>query len=188
MTELEPPAKPQAAKTNLARSGSIVSGMTLISRVLGFVRDQVFAIALGAGAMTDAFFVAFKIPNFLRRLFAEGAFAQSFVPVFTEYKETRSRADLLALASRVSGTLAIILLFISALGSLFAPQVVAVFAPGFEADGVRRQLTSDMLRITFPYLFCSVEEPHLFFLIMIILTLKKLMKFVRKKEYIKTVF
>ena len=153
VSELDPPGKPGAAKPDLARSGSIVSGMTLISRVLGFVRDQVFAIALGAGAMTDAFFVAFKIPNFLRRLFAEGAFAQSFVPVFTEYKETRSRADLLALASRVSGTLAIILLLISALGSLFAPQVVAVFAPGFEADGVRRQLTGDMLRITFPYLF-----------------------------------
>ena len=86
--------------------------MTLISRVLGFIRDQVFAIVLGAGPLTDAFFVAFKIPNFLRRLFAEGAFAQSFVPVFTEYKETRSRADLAALAARVSGTLGLSLIHI----------------------------------------------------------------------------
>ncbi len=153
MTEPEPQSAAHQQKPDLTRSGSIVSSMTLISRVLGFIRDQVFAIALGAGAMTDAFFVAFKIPNFLRRLFAEGAFAQSFVPVFTEYKETRSRADLLALASRVSGTLAVILLFISVLGSVFAPQVVNVFAPGFEDGGVRQQLTTDMLRITFPYLF-----------------------------------
>ena len=148
MTAEKPPAKP-----GLARSGTIVSGMTLISRVLGFIRDQVFAIALGAGAMTDAFFVAFKIPNFLRRLFAEGAFAQSFVPVFTEYKETRSKEALLALASRVSGTLAVILLLISVLGSVFAPAVVSVFAPGFEDGGVRQRLTTEMLRITFPYLF-----------------------------------
>jgi len=127
--------------------------MTMISRVLGFIRDQVFAIVLGAGPMTDAFLVAFKIPNFLRRLFAEGAFAQSFVPVFTEYKETRSRADLVALAARVSGTFGTILIVVSVLGSLFAPAIVAVFAPGFEAEGERRQLTTDMLRITFPYLF-----------------------------------
>jgi len=127
--------------------------MTLISRVLGFIRDQVFAIVLGAGPLTDAFFVAFKIPNFLRRLFAEGAFAQSFVPVFTEYKETRSRADLLALAARVSGTLGLILILLSVLGSLFAPTLVNVFAPGFGADDERRELTAQMLRITFPYLF-----------------------------------
>ena len=127
--------------------------MTLISRVLGFIRDQVFAIVLGAGPLTDAFFVAFKIPNFLRRLFAEGAFAQSFVPVFTEYKETRSRADLAALAARVSGTLGLILILLSILGSLFAPTLVSIFAPGFEPDDERRVLTAQMLRITFPYLF-----------------------------------
>ncbi len=127
--------------------------MTMISRVLGFVRDQVFAIFLGAGPMTDAFFVAFKIPNFLRRLFAEGAFAQAFVPVFTEYKETRSRQDMIDLAARVSGTLGLILLLIAIAGSLFAPQVVSLFAPGFESGGERQQLTIQMLRITFPYLF-----------------------------------
>lgn len=143
----------KAGRPSLVRSGSVVSAMTLISRVLGFIRDQVFAIALGAGPMTDAFLVAFKIPNFLRRLFAEGAFAQSFVPVFTEYKETRSRAELVALAARVSGTFGTLLIVVSVLGSLFAPTIVTVFAPGFEADGQRQQLTTQMLRITFPYLF-----------------------------------
>lgn len=125
----------------------------MLSRVLGFIRDQVFAIVLGAGPMTDAFFVAFKIPNFLRRLFAEGAFAQSFVPVFTEYKETRSRAELIALASRVSGTLGLILIILSVSGSLFAPALVTLFAPGFEPHGERATLAATMLRITFPYLF-----------------------------------
>lgn len=127
--------------------------MTLLSRILGFVRDQVFAILLGAGPMTDAFFVAFKIPNFLRRLFAEGAFAQSFVPVFTEYKQKRGHAELKALAARVCGTLGLLLLVLSVLGSLFAPSLVSIFAPGFEEGDPRRQLTTDMLRITFPYLF-----------------------------------
>jgi len=126
--------------------------MTLLSRILGFIRDQVFAILLGAGPMTDAFFVAFKIPNFLRRLFAEGAFAQSFVPVFTEYKEKKNPLELKDLAARVSGTLGLVLLILSILGSLCAPWLVALFAPGFDDDG-QRQLATDMLRITFPYLF-----------------------------------
>lgn len=127
--------------------------MTMISRVLGFVRDQVFAITLGAGPATDAFFVAFKIPNFLRRLFAEGAFAQSFVPVFTEYKERRSAAELRALAARVSGTLGLIVLLLSIAGSLFAPGLISLFAPGWDAVDERRELAIQMLRITFPYLF-----------------------------------
>lgn len=138
---------------SLARSGSIVSAMTMISRILGFVRDQVFAVTFGAGPMSDAFLVAFKIPNFLRRLFAEGAFAQSFVPVFTEYKETRSQRELVGLAARVSGTFGVLVLSVSIIGSLFAPAIVALFAPGFEAAGERRLLTAEMLRITFPYLF-----------------------------------
>ena len=79
----------------LLRSGAIVSFMTLLSRILGFVRDQVLAIFFGAGALTDVFLVAWKIPNFLRKLFAEGAFAQGFIPVFTEYKEKQTRAELL---------------------------------------------------------------------------------------------
>ena len=138
---------------SLTKSSSIVGIMTLASRVLGFVRDQVMAIVYGAGALTDVFLVAFKIPNFLRRLFAEGAFAQAFVPVFTEYKETKSPAALRDLAAHVLGTLAIILLVISTLGVMLAPLLVMLFAPGFIDDPERFNLATHMLRITFPYLF-----------------------------------
>ena len=127
--------------------------MTFLSRILGLIRDIVFAAFFGVSGGTDAFFVAFKIPNFMRRLFAEGAFSQAFVPVFSEYKETRSREALKDLINHVAGTLGGILLFISAIGSLAAPVVVMIFAPGFIDEPERFQLTSDMLRITFPYIF-----------------------------------
>ncbi len=127
--------------------------MTLASRVLGFIRDQVLAIVFGAGAVTDVFLVAFKIPNFLRRLFAEGAFAQAFVPVFTEYKETKSPEALRDLAAHVVGTLSLILLVISTLGVMLAPLLVMLFAPGFIDDQSQFELATHMLRITFPYLF-----------------------------------
>ena len=138
---------------SLTKSSSIVAMMTFASRILGFVRDQVLAIVFGAGATTDVFLVAFKIPNFLRRLFAEGAFAQAFVPVFTEYKETKSPEALRDLAAHVVGTLALILLVISTLGVMLAPLLVMLFAPGFVADEARFDLATHMLRITFPYLF-----------------------------------
>ncbi len=140
-------------KFSLLRSGSVVSAMTLLSRILGFIRDQVFAYIFGAGSLTDAFLVAFKIPNFLRRLFAEGAFAQSFVPVFSEYKETRSPDALRALAAQVSGTLGWIVLVLSIVGSVFAPALISLFAPGFENGGERAVTATALLRITFPYLF-----------------------------------
>ena len=126
--------------TGIVRSGMIVSSMTLISRILGFVRDQVFAIVFGAGPMTDAFIVAFKIPNFFRRLFGEGAFAQAFVPVFTEYREKRSSAVLRDLAAHVSGTLGGVLLIITTVGVIGAPLVVMLFAPGFIDDETRFDL------------------------------------------------
>ena len=138
---------------SLGKSTSIVGVMTFASRILGFVRDQVLAIVFGAGATTDVFLVAFKIPNFLRRLFAEGAFAQAFVPVFTEYKETKSPEALRDLAAHVVGTLAIILMLISTLGVMLAPFLVMIFAPGFIDDRERFDLATHMLRITFPYLF-----------------------------------
>lgn len=127
--------------------------MTLLSRVLGFIRDQVLAIVFGAGSLTDVFLVAFKIPNFLRRLFAEGAFAQAFVPVFTEYKETRSREALLDLAAHVSGTLIAILFLVSTLGVMLSPLFIMLFAPGFVDEPEKFDLATHMLRITFPYLF-----------------------------------
>jgi putative peptidoglycan lipid II flippase len=139
--------------SKLLKSTFVVGVMTLISRILGLLRDIVFASYFGASGGTDAFFVAFKIPNFMRRLFAEGAFAQAFVPVFTEYKETRSRAALVDLLNHVAGYLGGILLLISSVGALAAPLLVMIFAPGFWNDAERYPLTSDMLRITFPYIF-----------------------------------
>jgi len=127
--------------------------MTMISRILGFVRDMVFARFFGADAATDAFFVAFKIPNFLRRLFAEGAFSQSFVPVFTEYKETRSDADLKNLIDSVAGTFGLILFMISLTGVFAAPLLIMAFGPGFIGEETKYDLAVDMLRFTFPYLF-----------------------------------
>jgi len=127
--------------------------MTTISRFMGLARDIIFAHVFGANAGTDAFFVAFKIPNFLRRLFAEGAFAQSFVPVFSEYKETRSRTALIDLLDHVAGSLGGVLLLITTLCVAAAPLVVMVFAPGFIDEADRFSLTTDMLRITFPYIF-----------------------------------
>ncbi len=138
---------------SLARSGGTVAVMTLLSRLLGFVRDQVLAVTFGAGGMVDTFLVAFKIPNFLRRLFGEGAFAQAFVPVFTEYRETRSPEALRDLAAHVSGTFAVVLLVVSTLGVACAPLIVWVFAPGFADEPERYELAVRMLRITFPYLF-----------------------------------
>lgn len=136
----------------LFKSTALVGAMTFLSRILGLVRDIIFATFFGADGGTDAFFVAFKIPNFMRRLFAEGAFSQAFVPVFSEYKETRSFADLKDLINHVAGSLGGFLLLLSALGSIAAPLLVYIFAPGF-ADESRYQLTADMLRITFPYIF-----------------------------------
>ena len=137
---------------SLTRSGGIVGAMTLLSRVLGFVRDQTLAVSFGAGAAMDVFLVAFKIPNFLRRLFGEGAFAQAFVPVFTEYRETRSRAALLELAANVSGTLTLVLLVVSTIGVAASPLIVMLFAPGFADEPERYTLAVEMLRLTFPYL------------------------------------
>ncbi|MDS4020682.1 MAG: murein biosynthesis integral membrane protein MurJ [Candidatus Competibacter sp.] len=136
----------------LLKSTGIVSAMTSLSRVTGFIRDMVYAQMFGAGAGTDAFFVAFRIPNFLRRLFAEGAFSQAFVPVFSEYQTQRSREELQELVDQVAGTLGAILLLISAIGVLAAPVLILLFAPGFTADAGKYELTVEMLRITFPYL------------------------------------
>ncbi len=138
---------------SLIKSGGIVGLMTFLSRILGFVRDQVLAISFGAGGLTDVFLVAFKIPNFLRRLFAEGAFAQAFVPVFAEYRETRDSRALVDLAAHVSGTLILLLLVVTTLGVALAPGIVWVFAPGFGDEPERYELAVQMLRITFPYLF-----------------------------------
>jgi putative peptidoglycan lipid II flippase len=127
--------------------------MTLISRVLGFVRDMVFAHLFGASGTTDAFFVVFKIPNFLRRLFAEGAFSQAFVPLLAEYREKHTREAMLDFIAHVSGTLGAVLLLITTLGVAAAPLLLFVFAPGFHGNAAQFALAEEMLRITFPYIF-----------------------------------
>ena len=128
------------------------SSMTMISRVLGLVRDMSINAMFGANAATDAFWVAFRIPNFMRRLFAEGSFSTAFVPVFTEVKEKRSHEDLKQLMSRVSGTLGGVLLVITALGVIFAPQVASLFSQGAADTPEKFALTTQLLRLTFPFL------------------------------------
>lgn len=131
----------------------MVGGLTLFSRILGFVRDMIFARVFGADSGTDAFFVAFKIPDFLRRLFAEGAFSQAFVPILMDYKEKGTRQDLEEFVDRTAGTLALTLLAITAAGVVASPLLIWIFAPGFAWNGERYELSVELLRITFPYLF-----------------------------------
>jgi len=141
----------------LLKSTAVVSFMTLLSRISGLVRDVVFARFFGADGNTDAFFVAFKIPNLLRRQFAEGAFSQAFVPVFTEYKTKREHDEVKQLAAGVAGTLGVILFFVTVIGVLAAPILVVIFAPGWTGGDSRYDLTAEMLRFTFPYiLFISL--------------------------------
>jgi putative peptidoglycan lipid II flippase len=142
---------------SLLKTLATVSGMTLISRILGFVRDLVIARVFGAGLATDAFFIAFKLPNLLRRLFAEGAFSQAFVPILAEYKNRRGEQETRLLVDRVAGALALALFVVTVLGVLAAPLIVYVTAPGFAATPGKFELTVDLLRITFPYiLFISL--------------------------------
>ncbi|MBT4211386.1 MAG: murein biosynthesis integral membrane protein MurJ, partial [Porticoccaceae bacterium] len=125
----------------------------MLSRVMGLARDVVFARVIGAEAFADVFFVAFKIPNFFRRLFAEGAFAQAFVPILGEYREQGSQAAVRSLISRVSGTLGLTLLLFTLVIVLAAPAMAAIFAPKwFFNDPLKFTATAEMLRITFPYL------------------------------------
>lgn len=140
-------------RMNLLRALATVSGMTLLSRVLGFARDFVIARTFGAGMVTDAFFVAFKLPNLLRRMFAEGAFSQAFVPILGEYKNKGSEEDTRTLIDHVASLLSIALFAVTALGIALAPVLVWVSAPGFAEDAEKFELTVALTRITFPYIF-----------------------------------
>lgn len=143
----------------LLRSGMIVSFMTLISRILGLVRDVVIANLMGAGAAADVFFFANKIPNFLRRLFAEGAFAQAFVPVLTEVHQNQTAQQQKEFIAKVSGTLGAIVFLTAMLGVIGSPVIAALFGAGWfiehlngQPDGEKFELAALMLKITFPYL------------------------------------
>ena len=137
---------------NLLRALATVSGMTLVSRILGFARDFLIARVFGAGLATDAFFVAFRIPNLLRRLFAEGAFSQAFVPILAEYRNRQSPEETRGLVDAVGTVLFLVLLAAAALGVAAAPVILYLSAPGFASDPAKFALTVDLLRITFPYI------------------------------------
>jgi len=138
---------------NLLKAAASVSAMTLLSRITGFVRDTLLAIAFGAGLTMDAFVVAFRLPNLLRRLFAEGAFSQAFVPILGEYKARRGEEATRLLAARVLGSLMAALLAVTAVGVVAAPLLVYGTAWGFAKDADKFSLTVTMLRICFPYIF-----------------------------------
>ena len=138
---------------NLLKALAKVGSMTFVSRILGFVRDTLIARVFGAGMLSDAFIVAFKIPNLLRRISAEGAFSQAFVPILSEYKSQRSFDETHGLVNRVATWLGIILVIVTLLGMLAAPWIVSLIAPGFRSDATKMQLTVELLRITFPYIF-----------------------------------
>jgi putative peptidoglycan lipid II flippase len=142
---------------NLLKTLATVSSMTFISRILGFVRDMLVARVFGVSVATDAFFVAFRIPNLLRRLFAEGAFSQAFVPILAEYKNQRTEEQTRELIDKISALLSLALFTITLIGVIAAPVIVYVSAPGFSSNPEKFELTVELLRITFPYiLFISL--------------------------------
>jgi len=144
---------PTHKQSSLLKSSAVVGMMTLISRVLGLVRDVLLAGLLGANAYADAFYIAFKVPNFLRRLFAEGAFSQAFVPVLSEYRTQRDIQEVRDLIDHVAGALGGSLLVVTGVVLVAAPWITIVFAPGFRADPAKFALTAELFRIMFPYLF-----------------------------------
>jgi putative peptidoglycan lipid II flippase len=151
---------PKKSTNSLLKSGLIVSAMTFISRILGLVRDVVVARLMGDGAAADVFFFVNKIPNFLRRLFAEGAFAQAFIPVLTEQQSKNDDAAFKLFIAKISGTLGGIVFVTTVLGVLASPVIAALFGTGWfidylngNPDGAKFQLAALMLKITFPYLF-----------------------------------
>lgn len=138
---------------SLLKTTSTVSFMTLISRIMGFVRDIICAQVFGATAAYDAFLLAFKIPNFLRRFVGEGALSQAFVPILSEYHATRPKEEVQNLIDKVAGNLTLVLFIITAIGCIAAPLLILICAPGFAHDGSRAELATRLLRITFPYIF-----------------------------------
>ncbi len=142
-----------ATGSELVQKTSIVGGMTLISRILGLLRDVVFARYFGAKLVMDAFLVANRIPNMLRRFFAEGAFSAGFVPVMARYRENHGHDDARDFVDAMSGTLGVVLFVVTLVGVVAAPLLVLVVAPGFVGEGGDLDLAALMLRFTFPYLF-----------------------------------
>ncbi|HEY0962763.1 MAG TPA: lipid II flippase MurJ, partial [Pseudomonadales bacterium] len=147
-----PPDSKTPRPAGLLRSSLITSAGTFLSRILGLVREIIFASLFGASDAADAFFVAFRIPNFLRRLFAEGAFSQAFVPVLAEYRQQRTAEEVKLFVDRIGGTLSLVLAVITIIGVLGSGLLAMVFAPGYIDQPEKFSLLVSMLQITFPYL------------------------------------
>src|SRR5947208_15520259 len=137
-------------RKQLVKSAGIIGIATFSSRILGFIRDMVLARLFGAGAAADAFFVAYRIPNLLRELFAEGSMSAAFIPIFSEYLAKRSKRDASELASAAFTTLLTILTGVCVLGILTARWIVRLIAPGFSDNPEREALTTLLTRIMFP--------------------------------------
>lgn len=141
-------------KEKVAKAAGVVGLATLASRVMGYVRDMVMSWAFGSGMAADAFYVAYRIPNLLRELLAEGSMSAAFIPVFTETLTKYSKEEAKQLANAVFARLLVILLALTGLGIIFAPEVVKAIAWGFKVDQEKYLLTIKLTRIMFPYLFC----------------------------------
>jgi len=149
----KPARNPPSERRKFGYAAGIVSFFTLLSRILGLVRDMVIAGLFGSGLAADAFFVAFRIPNLLRRLFAEGSLTIAFIPVFTEYLTIRTRKEAFDLARVVLSLLSIILAMVTLLGIFLSPWIVRIQAFGFGGSGLKYDLTVLLTRIMFPYIF-----------------------------------
>src|SRR5690606_33830700 len=139
-------------RPGLLRSTAVFSAMTLLSRVAGFARDMLQATLFGTGGAMSAFIVAYRVPNFLRRVFAEGSMAMAFVPVLNEIRERGDRVALKSFIDHVAGALCAVVMVVCAVGMLAAPAIARLFAPGWAEEPEMLALTAQMLRITFPYL------------------------------------
>ena len=137
----------------IAKAASIVGGATLLSRIFGFIRDMVVAQLFGAGMATDAFFVAFRIPNLLRRLVGEGALTASFIPVYSEYIAQKPKEEGDELVSASFSVLAVLLILLTGLGIVFSPWIIKVMAYGFSQEPEKFKLTVLLTRVMFPYIF-----------------------------------
>ena len=144
----------------LVKSTLTTGSMTLISRISGLLRDVVFANFIGASLMADAFYVAFRIPNFFRRIFAEGAFSQAFVPVLSEYRNRADESETRVFISHISASLGLILLLTVIAGMIGAKGIVTVLAPGFLDEPEKFSTTVTMLRITFPISTFYITGSH----------------------------
>lgn len=140
------------ASARMGARALLVSAATMFSRVLGLIREQMFAALLGASAYADAFVVAFRIPNLLRDLFAEGALSSAFVPTFTDYLKNKGREQAIRLANVVIGAVLLVVGLLTLLGMIFAPELIALIAPGFSDVSGKRELTELCTRIMFPFL------------------------------------